>query len=208
VLVLEEVARGWMIDEQHDVLSVWHSASRCSTCFLPTIGDLYGNADPLALPDDGRERVPYAPGPTMRNQPRGALFVRIGRPPHRRHASRSHQRPERSCDRIRCARSLREVANETAVVVAGDLNAEPGDIEICLFDQARLPRTSDKTGGPTTTATSREAHRLRWGLGVVGAQAHTTPETTSRPTIAAWCCEHHAHRPMSKRPAEGARQLD
>src|SRR5438477_373356 len=44
VLVLQEVVRGWMIDEQHDALSVLSERLGLPYVFGPNIGDLYGNA--------------------------------------------------------------------------------------------------------------------------------------------------------------------
>jgi endonuclease/exonuclease/phosphatase family metal-dependent hydrolase len=175
VLVVEEVVRGWMIDEQHDVLSVLAQRLDMQYVFLPTIGDLYGNAILSRYPMTVVKRVSYAPGPTLRNQPRGALFVRIGDllivGTHLDHTSDGTFVRQ---DQVRTI--LREVANEPAVVVVGDLNAEPGDIEIRLFDQAGFQDLGQQAG-PTTTG-EEPAKRIDyvWGLGVVGAQAHTTPE--------------------------------
>jgi endonuclease/exonuclease/phosphatase (EEP) superfamily protein YafD len=72
---------------------------------------------------------------------------------------------------------LRELGDATSIVVAGDLNAEPADIEIRLFDQAGF-QDLGQSAGPTTTG-DEPAKRIDyvWGLGVVGAQAHTTTET-------------------------------
>jgi len=175
VLVLEEVVRGWMIDEQHDVLSVLAQRLEMQYVFLPTIGDLYGNAILSRYPMTVVKRVPYAPGPTMRNQPRGALFVRVGDllivGTHLDHTSDGTFVRQ---DQVRTI--LREVANETAVVVAGDLNAEPGDIEIRLFDQAGFQDLGQQAGPTTTGDEPPKRIDYVWGLGVVGAQAHTTPE--------------------------------
>ena len=176
VLVLEEVVRGWMIDEQHDVLSVLAQRLEMYYTFLPTIGDLYGNAILSRYPMEVVKRVPYAPGPTLRNQPRGALFVKIGDllvvGTHLDHTSDGTFVRQ---DQVRTI--LRELGDATAVVVAGDLNAEPGDIEIRLFDQAGFQDLGQQAG-PTTTG-DEPAKRIDyvWGLGVVGAQAHTTAET-------------------------------
>ena len=112
----------------------------------------------------------------MRNQPRGALFVRIGDllvvGTHLDHTSDGTFVRQ---DQVRAI--LREVGDATAVVVAGDLNAEPADIEIRLFDQAGY-QDLGQSAGPTTTG-DEPAKRIDyvWGFGVVGAQAHTTAET-------------------------------
>jgi endonuclease/exonuclease/phosphatase family metal-dependent hydrolase len=144
--------------------------------FLPTIGDLYGNAVLSRYPMEVIKRVSYAPGPTMRNQPRGALFVRIGDllvvGTHLDHTSDGTFVRQ---DQVRTI--LREIGDAKAVVLAGDLNAEPGDIEIRLFDQAGF-QDLGQSAGPTTTGDDPPKRiDYVWGLGVVGAQAHTTADT-------------------------------
>ena len=175
VLVLQEVVRGWMIDEQHDVLSVLAQRLEMYYAFLPTIGDLYGNAVLSRYPMEVVKRVPYAAGPTLRNQPRGALFVRIGDlliiGTHLDHTSDGTFVRQ---DQVRTI--LRELGDATAVVVAGDLNAEPGDIEIRLFDQAGFQDLGQSAGSTTTGDEPPKRIDYVWGLGVVGAQAHTTAE--------------------------------
>jgi endonuclease/exonuclease/phosphatase family metal-dependent hydrolase len=173
VLVLQEVVRGWMIDEQHDVLSVLAERLDMQYVFLPTIGDLYGNAILSRFPMEVVKRVPYAPGPTLRNQPRGALFVKIGSllvvGTHLDHTSDGTFVRQ---DQVRTI--LREVGDAKAVVVVGDLNAEPADIEIRLFDQAGFQDLGQSAGTTTTGDDPPKRIDYVWGLGVVGAQAHTT----------------------------------
>jgi endonuclease/exonuclease/phosphatase family metal-dependent hydrolase len=176
VVVLQEVVRGWMIDEQHDVLSVLAQRLEMYYTWLPTIGDLYGNAVLSRYPMEVTKRVPYAPGPTQRNQPRGALFVRIGDLlVVTTHLDDTKDGTFVRQDQVRTI--LREVGDATSVVVAGDLNAEPADIEIRLFDQSGF-QDLGQAAGPTTIGDD-PPRRIDyvWGLGVAGAQAHTTPET-------------------------------
>jgi endonuclease/exonuclease/phosphatase family metal-dependent hydrolase len=175
VLVLEEVVRGWMIDEQHDVLSVLAQRLEMYYTFMPAIGDLYGNAILSRYPMEVVKRVPYAPGPSLRNQPRGALFVKIGDlliiGTHLDHTSDGTFVRQ---DQVRTI--LRELGDATAIVVAGDLNAEPSDIEIRLFDQAGFQDLGQQAGPTTLGDDPPKRIDYVWGLGVVGAQAHTTPE--------------------------------
>ncbi|MEP6693162.1 MAG: endonuclease/exonuclease/phosphatase family protein [Chloroflexota bacterium] len=176
VLVLQEVVRGWMIDEQHDVLSILAQRLEMYYTWLPTIGDLYGNAVLSRYPMGEVRRVAYAPGPSQRNQPRGALFVRIGEllvvGTHLDHNSDGTFVRQ---DQVRTI--LRELGDATAVVVAGDLNAAPDAIEIRLFDQAGFQDLGQSAGPTTTGDDPPQRIDYVWGLGVVGAQAHTTGET-------------------------------
>jgi len=175
VLVLQEVVRGWMIDEQHDVLSLLAQRLEMYYTFLPTIGDLYGNAVLSRYPMEVTKRVAYAPGPTMRNQPRGALFVRIGDllvvGTHLDHNSDGTFVRQ---DQVRTI--LREIGEATSVVVAGDLNAEPASIEIQLFDQAGFTDLGQQAGPTTLGQDPPQRIDYVWGRGVAGAQAHTTAE--------------------------------
>jgi endonuclease/exonuclease/phosphatase family metal-dependent hydrolase len=175
VLVVQEVVRGWTIDQQHDVLSVLAQRLEMYYAFQPAIGDLYGNAVLSRYPMEVVKRVAYPPGPTQRNQPRGALFVRIGDLlVVTTHLDDTRDGTFVRQDQMRTI--LREIGDATAVVVAGDLNAEPADIEIRLLDQAGFQDLGQSAG--TTTVGDSPAKRIDyvWGLGVVGAQAHRTDE--------------------------------
>jgi len=161
--------------------------------FLPDDGDPYGNAILSRYPTTVVKRVPYAPGPTM--QPTSAWRALRGASATSSSSARSLDHTSDGTfvrqDQVRTI--LREVANETAVVVAGDLNAEPGDIEIRLFDQAGF-QTSDNRRTHDDRRRAAEAHRLRVGPGRRSARRRprrrrTTSRRPSRPGG-----EQHAHR--------------
>src|SRR5438067_931425 len=78
VLVLQEVVRGWMIDEQHDALGVLAERLDMPYVFAPNIGDLYGNAILSRFPMTDVKRVHFAVQPSVKHQPRGAVGVRVG----------------------------------------------------------------------------------------------------------------------------------
>src|SRR2546430_2610429 len=78
VLVLQEVVRGWMIDEQHDALGVLAERLDMPYVFAPNIGDLYGNAILSRFPMTDVKRVHFAVQPSAKHQPRGAVGVRVG----------------------------------------------------------------------------------------------------------------------------------
>ena len=56
------------------------------------------------------------------------------------------------------------------------LDQEPGDIEMRLFDQAGYQDLGQAAGPTTTGQDPPKRIDYVWGLGVVGAQAHTTAE--------------------------------
>jgi endonuclease/exonuclease/phosphatase family metal-dependent hydrolase len=175
VVLLQEVVRGWTIDEQHDVLSILAERLGMHYAFLPTIGDLYGNAVLSHYAIEVGLRVAFPPGPSLRNQPRGALVVRIADVlivvTHLDHTSDGTFVRQEQVRTI-----LRQFQNPTAAIIAGDLNAEPDSIEMQLFDQAGYQDLGQSAG--TTTIGDDPPKRIDyvWGRGVVGAQAHTTAE--------------------------------
>jgi endonuclease/exonuclease/phosphatase family metal-dependent hydrolase len=170
VLVLQEVVRGWMIDQQHYVLSVLAERLGMRYAFLPAIGDLYGNAVLSRYAMEVTKRVAYAPGPSIRNQPRGALFVRIDDVTVVvTHLDELSDGTFVRQDQVRTI--LRELGDANPAIVAGDLNAEPADIEIRLFDQSGFADLG-QSAGPTTTGQEKRIDYV-FGVGVIGAQAHT-----------------------------------
>jgi endonuclease/exonuclease/phosphatase family metal-dependent hydrolase len=176
VIVLQEVVRGWMIDEQHDALSVLAEKLGMSYAFQPNIGDLYGNAVLSRFKLDVVKRVSFPPPETLRHQQRGALFVRTGGVllvvTHLDDIADSSLIRQEQVRTI-----LREWHNESPnnlqTVIAGDLNAQPGDIEVRLLDQEGFQDLGLSAG---TTTGDDPAKRIDyiWGNGVVGSQAHTT----------------------------------
>ncbi|HLQ05635.1 MAG TPA: endonuclease/exonuclease/phosphatase family protein, partial [Verrucomicrobiae bacterium] len=172
VVCLQEVARGWMIDEQHDALSVLAERLGMRYAFLPNIGDLYGNAVLSRFPITDVRRIHYALEPGIKHQPRGILFVRtadllVGCTHLDEFSDGTFVRQEQ----VRTI--LREWAQTTPAVIAGDLNATPGEIEIRLFNEAGFDDLTANAGTTTTTDDPQKTIDYIWGIGVVGAQAHS-----------------------------------
>lgn len=173
VICLQEVARGWMIDEQHDALSVLAERLGLHYAYLPNIGDLYGNAVLSRFPMSDVKRIHYAIEPSIKHQPRGVLFVRtadvlIG-------CTHLDELSDGTFVRQEQVRTIiRELGTTTtAAIVAGDLNAQPGDIEIRLLNEFGLDDLGAPAGETTTGDTPQKRIDYVWGRGVVGAQAHT-----------------------------------
>ena len=97
VLVLQEVVRGWMIDEQHDALGVLAERLAMPYVFGPNIGDLYGNAILSRFPMTDVKRVHFAVEGGAKHQPRGAvgreLLVVDRSPADHNRRQRQHDRP-------------------------------------------------------------------------------------------------------------------
>src|SRR5205807_1736529 len=128
VLVLQEVVRGWMVDEQHDSLSVLAERLAMPYVFAPNIGDLYGNAILSRFPMTDVRRIHFAVQASARHQPRGAVGVRVGDvlivTTHLDDVADSSGIRQEQVRTI-----LREWDGEKVAIVAGDMNAEPDALE-------------------------------------------------------------------------------
>jgi len=174
VLCLQEVVRGWMIDEEHDALSILAERLGMSYVWLPNIGDLYGNAILSKFPMTDVKRVAYAKEPGAKHQPRGVLFVKtanvtVG-------CTHLDDVEDASIVRQEQVRTIiREIGTATPLIIAGDLNAQPGDIEVRLLNEFGLDDLGASAGDTTTGDNPAKRIDYVWGRGVVGAQAHSLP---------------------------------
>ena len=172
VLVLQEVVRGWMVDEQHDSLSVLAERLAMPYVFAPNIGDLFGNAVLSRFPMTGVRRIHFAVQASARHQPRGAVGVRVGDvlivTTHLDDVTDSSAIRQEQVRTI-----LREWDGEKVAIVAGDMNAEPDALEMGLFSEAGFGDLAEPAG-PTTTM-DEPAKRIDyiWGIGVIGSNPHT-----------------------------------
>ncbi len=172
VLMLQEVVRGWMIDEQHDALGVLAERLGMPYVFGPNIGDLYGNAILSRFPMTDIKRVHYAVQPSAKHQPRGAVGVRIGDvlivTTHLDEIADSSSIRQEQVRTI-----LREWDGAKVAIVAGDMNAEPGDLEMALFSEAGYGDLAEPAGPTTTMDNPPKRIDYIWGIGVIGSSPHT-----------------------------------
>jgi len=172
VLVLQEVVRGWMIDEQHDALGVLAERLAMPYVFGPNIGDLYGNAILSRFPMTDVKRIHFAVQPSARHQPRGAVGVRIGDvlivTTHLDDIADSSSIRQEQVRTI-----LREWDGEKIAIIAGDMNAEPGDLEMSLFSEAGYGDLAEPAGPTTTMDDPQKRIDYIWGIGVIGSSPHT-----------------------------------
>ena len=172
VLLLQEVVRGWMVDEQHDALGVLSERLGMPYVFGPNIGDLYGNAILSRFPMTEVKRVHFAVQPSAKHQPRGAVGVRIGDvlivTTHLDEVADSSAIRQEQVRTI-----LREWDGEKVAIVAGDMNAQPGDLEMGLFSEAGYGDLAEPAGATTTMDDPPKRIDYIWGMGVVGSNPHT-----------------------------------
>jgi len=172
VLVLQEVVRGWMIDEQHDALGVLAERLGMPYVFGPNIGDLYGNAILSRFPMTDVKRVRFAVQPSLKHQPRGAIGVRVGDvlivTTHLDEVADSSAIRQEQVRTI-----LREWDGEKVAIIAGDMNAEPGDFEMAFFSEAGYGDLAEPAGATTTMDDPPKRIDYIWGIGVIGSNPHT-----------------------------------
>src|SRR5437773_577029 len=172
VLVLQEVVRGWMIDEQHDALGVLAERLDMPYVFAPNIGDLYGNAILSRFPMTDVKRVHFAVQPSVKHQPRGAVGVRVGDvliiTTHLDDVADSSAIRQEQVRTI-----MREWDGEKVAIIAGDMNAEPGYLEMGLFSEAGYGDLAEPAGPTTTMDDPPKRIDYIWGIGVIGSSPHT-----------------------------------
>lgn len=172
VLVLQEVVRGWMIDEQHDALGVLAERLGMRYVFGPNIGDLYGNAILSRYPITSVRRIHFAPGPSLKNQPRGAIVATIDDVVIvTTHLDELRDSSALRQDQVRAI--LSELDGAKVAVVAGDMNAEPSALEMSLFDAAGFGDLGAPAGPTTTGDDPPKRIDYVWGIGVSASQQHT-----------------------------------
>jgi endonuclease/exonuclease/phosphatase family metal-dependent hydrolase len=168
VLLLQEVVRGWMIDDQHDALSVIAERLGMPYVFGPNIGDLYGNAILSRFPMTDVKRIHFAAQPSLRHQPRGAVGVRIGEvlivTTHLDEIADSSSIRQEQVRTI-----LREWDGERVAIIAGDMNAEPSDLEMQFFSEAGYGDLAESVGPTTTMNDPPKRIDYIWGIGVIGS---------------------------------------
>lgn len=172
VLLLQEVVRGWMIDEQHDVLGVLAERLGMPYVFGPNIGDLYGNAILSRFPMTDPKRIHFAVQPSVAHQPRGAVGVHIGDvlivTTHLDEIADSSAIRQEQVRTI-----LREWDGAKVAIIAGDMNAQPGDLEMGLFSEAGYGDLAEPAGPTTTMDDPQKRIDYIWGIGVIGSNPHT-----------------------------------
>jgi endonuclease/exonuclease/phosphatase family metal-dependent hydrolase len=173
VLLLQEVVRGWMIDEQHDALSVLAERLGMPYVFGPNIGDLYGNAILSRFSMTDVKRVHFAAQPSAKHQPRGAVGVRIGDvlivTTHLDEVADSSAVRQEQVRTI-----LREWDGEKVAIIAGDMNAEPDALEMSLFAEAGYGDLGEPAGPTTTMDNPQKRIDYIWGIGVTAQGAPLT----------------------------------
>ena len=186
VVVLEEVVRGWLIDDQQDVLGYLAGRLGMGYVFEPTIGDLFGNAILSKFPLTEVRRVAYPKEPGLRYEPRGAVFatVRAGdRTAIRIVGTSLDDNRDASPVRMEQIRSLlREWDGNGPAVVLCDCHTHPDAAELALITDSGFGDLALQSGGGGNTFPSdAPGERIDYifGIGVTPAQGRVVDSTAS-----------------------------
>ncbi len=170
VLCLQEVARGWMIDEEHDALAYLAERLGMRYSWFPAMGDLYGDAILSRFDVSDRTVIRY-PIEGGKHQPRGAMSVKVsGVTVACTHLDDVGDATHERQDQVRMI--LDTWGNVSPMVIAGDMNAIPGSIEIQLYGQSSFDDLGAPAGETTTGDHPQKRIDYVFGKGVVGGQAH------------------------------------
>ena len=180
VLVLEEVVRGWLVDDQQDVLGYLSERLGMSYVFGPNLGDLYGNAILSRYPITVTKRIHYATEPGLRFQPRGAIFATVGGV--QIIATHLDENADAGAVRTEQVRTLlREWDAKGPTLILCDCNAKPDAPELALITDAGFGDLALQSGGGANTypaGAPTERIDYIFGVGMAAAQGHV-PESTA-----------------------------
>ncbi|MBO4209468.1 endonuclease/exonuclease/phosphatase family protein [Micromonospora echinofusca] len=140
VLVLSEVDRGWLLNGGHDTLDLLAGRLRLPYVFAPAADPVWGDAVLTRFPvrDARTLRLPDVGAPTGAQ----ALAVTVDLPGGELVVVSTHLQPPPDTGPVVQARAVARFATGYAagrpLVVAGDLNTEPGDPAFAEFTAAGL----------------------------------------------------------------------
>jgi endonuclease/exonuclease/phosphatase family metal-dependent hydrolase len=181
VLVLQEVVRGWLVDDQQDVLGYLSDRLGMSYVFGPNLGDLHGNAILSRYPITVTKRVHYAREPGLRFQPRGAIFATVGGV--QIVATHLDENADAGAVRMEQVRTLlREWDAKGPTLILCGCNAKPDAPELALITDAGFGDLALQSGGGGNTyPASAPSERIDYvfGVGMAAAQGHVPDSTAS-----------------------------
>jgi endonuclease/exonuclease/phosphatase family metal-dependent hydrolase len=160
VIVLNEVDRGWLISGSPDLLGTYEAATGLEAVFAPASDQVWGNAvlTRLRVLEVSTERLPRGSDPLIRSAltvvlelPDGELLAVIGT-----HLSNVDRQGDTRLPQAQAIAGIIARLRERGldVIVAGDLNASPGDAPLQVLE-GLLVRTLPDTAGTFPAAAPR-----------------------------------------------------
>jgi endonuclease/exonuclease/phosphatase family metal-dependent hydrolase len=169
VVVLQEVARGWIIAGTADEVEWLSVRLGMPYAWAPAADEEFGNLVLSRLPLLHAEAVPlpYGVGPQQRSYLRVALDAGKGRT-LTLIATHLQDAPETSTRRNQILALLGAEGSSAPTLIVGDMNSQPTEPDIRLFTSSGLVSAQDVTGhGAESTATNPRfsGDRVDWIFG-------------------------------------------
>lgn len=165
VVLLQEVARGWVLAGGTDTATWLAHRLGMRASFAPAADRQFGNAVLTCTPhrDVVVHPLPYGAGPQQRSAI--SATVDLAGTPQRYTSVHLQHREENTPTRLEQLATL--LAAGDLGILAGDLNAEPGWPELELLAEAGFVSAQDELGDPTllTSPTPEPRYRIDWVLG-------------------------------------------
>ncbi len=169
VVVLQEVARGWVIAGTLDLADWLSRRLEMPYVFAPAADEQFGNAILSRLPILERETglLPFGVGPQQRSFVR--VVIGVGTGPGLSVIGTHLQRADDATTRKAQIDEILAVWDGAPrTVIAGDMNAQPYESDILAFEEAGFRSAQDVTGhgDETTSAEPKEpGDRVDWMFG-------------------------------------------
>jgi endonuclease/exonuclease/phosphatase family metal-dependent hydrolase len=169
VVVLQEVTRGWAISGSLDVAEWLSRRLKMPYLYAPAADGQFGNAVLSSLPvvDWYFEPLPRGDVPMARSFLRANVNLGVGEPVTII-ATHLHQIEGDTAVRIPQVERLVEVwADSPRTIIAGDMNARPGEADVTLFENGGLISAQDVAGDPElfTFSSTTPTERIDWIFG-------------------------------------------
>jgi endonuclease/exonuclease/phosphatase family metal-dependent hydrolase len=182
LIVLNEVDRGWLISGSGDLLGTYESVTGMQAVFAPASDEVWGNAVLTRLPvlEVSVERLPRGRDPLARS----ALTVIVGLPDGERlalvgtHLSDVDRQGDTRLPQAQAIAGIVARLRERGldVVIAGDLNAAPGDSSLEVLESLLVRTLPDTVGTFPAAAPRVQIDHILVPLGweIVDARAFNT----------------------------------
>ncbi|OIQ78388.1 hypothetical protein GALL_399090 [mine drainage metagenome] len=187
VVTLQEVSRGWVMGGGADMGTWLSHRLGMQMVFVPAADRQFGNVilSRSALSDVTTTTLPYGEGPQKRSAVSATVTLQGGMPLRVTSVHLQHRVGNTATRLTEIAALLAAQPRTTARVIGGDLNAEPGSVEIGTLTGAGWSSALDVAGGPAgsaarTSPSDAPVTRIDWILGQQVTFAHATVLTDPR----------------------------
>ncbi|HUX69563.1 MAG TPA: endonuclease/exonuclease/phosphatase family protein, partial [Cellulomonadaceae bacterium] len=187
VVTLQEVSRGWVMGGGADMGTWLSHRLGMQMVFVPAADRQFGNVilSRSTLSDVATTALPYGDGPQRRSAISATVTLQGGTPLRVTSVHLQHRAGNTATRLTEITALLAAQPSATARVIGGDLNAEPGSVEIETLTGAGWSSALDVAGGPAasvarTSPSDAPTTRIDWILGQQVTFAHAAVLTEPR----------------------------